>query len=200
MENTNENLEHIEHHQHAAHAGGFDRKVAMSMAIIAALLASVTMLSHRAHNNTIRLQTDASILRTQATDEWGYYQAKNIRRHAYQSNIELLDMMPRSAGTEDRYNKTKAQWEKQLSDYRAELPEHMEKAKKYGTDSEARLKESAEQHHRGDRFDIAELAAELGLVLCSLAVLTKRSNFWWMGIVSAVVGLFVACSAFLILD
>jgi hypothetical protein len=198
MENTHENLEHIEHQQHAAHSSGFDRSVAMSMAIIAALLASVTMLSHRAHNKTILDQTAANIARTQATDEWGYYQAKNIRKHAYQSNIELLDMMPRSPGTEDRYKKTKAEWEKQLSDYKEELPHHMETAKKLGIEADQQLKESELTHHRGDRFDIAELAAELGLVLCSLAVLTKRANFWWFGIVAAIVGLFVAFSAFFI--
>jgi len=196
MENTSENLEHIEHHQHAAHLGGFDRNVAMSMAIIAALLATVTMLSHRSHNDTIRLQTEANILRTQATDEWGYYQAKNIRRHAYQSNLEILAMMPRASGNDERYAKTTLDWEKQLDTYRKELPDHKDKAEKLSTDSEKKMDESVETHHRGDRFDVAELAAELGLVLCSLAVLTKRSNFWWLGIVSAVIGLGAACSAF----
>jgi hypothetical protein len=200
MENTNENLEHIEHHQHAAHSGGFDRKVAMSMAIIAALLATVTMLSHRAHNSTIRLQTEANILRTQATDMWGYYQAQNIRRHAYESNIELLDMMPRAAGTDERYNKTKAKWEKQISDYQAELAKHKEEAEDFTAESVERMHTSAETHHRGDRFDLAELAAELGLVLCSLAVLTKRINFWWAGILAAVVGLMVAMSVLFIHD
>lgn len=200
MENTHENLEHIEHHQHAAHSGGFDRNVAMSMAIIAAVLATVTMLSHRAHNETIRLQTEANILRTQATDEWGYYQAKNTRRHAYQSNIELLEMMPRASGTEDRYKKTKADWDKQLSDYKAELPGHKEKAEKLGVDADERMTKSVETHHRGDRYDLAELASELGLVLCSLAVLTKRGMFWWIGVLAAIAGIFIAASAFMIFD
>src|ERR1700730_13958381 len=103
MENTHEQLEQIEHSQHAAHGGSFDRLVATSMAIIAALLAPVTMLSHRAHNDTLRLQTEANILHTQATDQWGYYQAKNIRRHAYQSNLRILDLMPRGTGSEEAY-------------------------------------------------------------------------------------------------
>ena len=41
-----EHLEHAEHAQHAAH-NPFDRRVAMSMAIVAAVLACVAMLSHR---------------------------------------------------------------------------------------------------------------------------------------------------------
>ncbi len=166
------------------------------MAIIAALLATVTMLSHRAHNSTIRLQTEANIFRTQATDDWGYYQAKNIRRHAYESNIELLDMMPRAAGTDDRYRTTRSRWERQLADYEVELPKHKQEAETHGKEADERLKSSEKQHHQGDRFDLSELAAELGLVLCSLAVLTKRGLFWWIGIASAVVGLVIACSAF----
>src|SRR5438309_9628107 len=83
MENTSENLEHIEHNQHAAHASHFDRRVAVSMAIIAALLATVTLLSHRAHNATLRFQSEANIFQTKASDEWNYYQAKNNRDHAY---------------------------------------------------------------------------------------------------------------------
>ena len=43
-------------------------------------------------------------------------------------------------------------------------------------------------HHLGDRYDMAELGVEIGLVLCSLAVLTKRRGFWYAGMLCGAVG------------
>jgi hypothetical protein len=198
MEPTREQVEHIEHTQHAAHGGTFDRRVATTMAIIAAMLAAETMLSHRAHNDTLRFQTEADILHTQANDEWSYYQAKNIRRHAYQSNLAMLELLTRSPGSDERYQALRAEWEKQLADYKSELPPQKEKAEHLTHEAEQRMAKSEEAHHKGDRFDIGELAVELGLVLCSLAVLTKRAPFWYVGMAAAAIGAVVGVSAFLV--
>src|SRR4051794_39260309 len=98
---TDKRLEHAEHTQHHAH-DPFDRRVAMSMAIIAAVLAGVTLLSHRGHTETLRLRAEANsiqteaarlhtlanIAHTQATDTWGMYQAKNIRSHEFQAYLQ----------------------------------------------------------------------------------------------------------------
>lgn len=70
---------HIEHAEHAAHAvhDNFNKQVTMSIAIVAAVLAAVTMLGHRAHNDTLRLQgealdfqTKASIKSTKTANKW----------------------------------------------------------------------------------------------------------------------------------
>src|SRR5258708_8334509 len=83
---------HIEHAQHAAHAvhDDFNRKVTISIAGIAALLACVTMLGHREHNKTLQLQNEAGRMATEATDAWNYYQTKNIR--SFQANLMLNQM------------------------------------------------------------------------------------------------------------
>jgi hypothetical protein len=94
-EGTENHLEHAEHAQHAAH-DPFDRRVAMTMAITAAVLALATVLSHRAHNQVLQLQGEAGQLRTQATtyhtqasDQWGYFQAKKQRMYLYGANADL---------------------------------------------------------------------------------------------------------------
>ncbi len=58
----------------------FDRKVAVTMAIVAALLAIVTVLGHIFSNEEILAQQKAS-------DQWAFYQAKDIRR--YDSEIAV---------------------------------------------------------------------------------------------------------------
>jgi hypothetical protein len=227
MENPSEHLEHIEHQQHAAQAGGFDRKVAVTMAIIAAFLATVTMLSHRAHNETLRLQgeanrfqVEANIDHTRAADQWGFYQAKNIRKHEYQAMSNLLKVMAPAAGKENEQAKQIAYWEGKAKEYegvddkkddanedsekkslkkiRAEA-EHLEyEARSKESKAEKRLEESEHHHHRGFWLDMAQLAVELGLVLCSLAVLSKRAPFWFAGMASAAVGLVIASVALFI--
>lgn len=226
MENTHEQLENIEHTQHASHGGGFDRKVAMTMAIIAAMLASVTMLSHRAHNETLRLQgeanrlqTEANIEHTRAADQWGFYQAKNIRRHEYLAFGNLLKVMAPAAGKESEQAKQIQFWEAKAKEYdgaddkkdegedaekkslkviRKEAEHLEEEASHKQHEAHELLKESEHTHHRGDRFDLSELGVELGLVLCSLAVLTKRTPFWLFGIGAAVVGVVIAGTAYFV--
>lgn len=211
MENTSENIEHIEHAQHAAH-DPFNRSVAMTMAIVAAALACVTMLSHREHNRTIQLLSEASILNseanafhTQSADQWAYYQAKNIRRHNYQALKSLLGILANAPGSETERAKAEKGWDKQLDQYKDELPEHRSKAEElrakaeeYEKEAREKQHQSEEAHHRGDRFDLAELGVELSLVLCSIAVLTKKAGFWFAGIACGVIGALVAVSAFMI--
>jgi hypothetical protein len=60
-----------------------------------------------------------------------------------------------------------------------------EEAKKYHEESE-------KMHHLGNRYDLAELGVELGLVLCSLALITRNRNFWYSGMVCAAVGAVIA--------
>ena len=59
-----------------------EKKIGLTMAIVAVLLALATMLGHRSH-------TDEVLIQTKANDQWAYYQAKNIRSHMYEANFEM---------------------------------------------------------------------------------------------------------------
>src|SRR5438105_3922650 len=52
----------------------------------------------------------------------------------------------------------------------------------------ARVERSHEVHARSDRFDLAELGVEIGLVLCSIAMLAKRKAFWILAVLFALAG------------
>src|SRR6516162_8498547 len=106
MGGTHEALEHAEHVQHQAH-DPFDKRVAMTMAVVAACLASVTLLSHREHNQTILEQAEATTLHTQASDQWNFYQAKNIRTHEYNAMAQLLSAFKSDALQEDAAQKAR---------------------------------------------------------------------------------------------
>jgi hypothetical protein len=197
MSDTHEHLEQAEHAQHAIH-DPFTSRVALTIAVIAAVLAAVTLLSHRAHNAALQAQIEAGILQTQASDQWAFYQAKNIRRHEYKAYSDLLGVLAKEQGKEGAATALHQQWGSQVSKYDSsgmdELPALKAKAEALEAQSRARRQESEHTHHRGTRYDLGELAVELGLVLCSIAVLTRKRPFWFAGIAAAVLGAAVAVS------
>src|ERR1700728_2182110 len=64
--------EHEEHEEQRLHP--LTIPVSVTISILAVLGAIVTLLGHRAHTEELLLQAKAS-------DQWGYYQAKDIRLH-----------------------------------------------------------------------------------------------------------------------
>lgn len=219
--------EHIEHAEHGAHATDpFDRRVAVSVAIVAAVLAGISMLGHRKHNEVLQLQGDANRLQTEAgivqtkanidhthaTDQWGFYQAKNIRQQMYAANLGLLDTLGRDPAKAKQAEGVRKSMQDQVDKYKKELPEMMEKARELTAAGDrkqkealreqekamAKVAESNHAHHQADRLDYAHLGAELGIVLCSLTLLTKRKVFWFTGLAAVVLALGLTASAYTI--
>lgn len=192
-------LEHAEHAKHAVH-DPFDRRVAMTIAIVAAVLACVTMLSHREHNTTLRLQTQVDIQHTKAANEWNYYQAKKNRQYLYEACTDLLLVTAKDPN--EPKARTKAaefvnQWTEKVKKYEHETDEIMQRARHCEEQARHDQEASDHAHHRGARFDFGELGVEMSLVLCSVAVLTKRPGFWYSGMSIGVVGVVTGLSAFL---
>jgi Domain of unknown function (DUF4337) len=188
----------------------FDRKVAMTMAILAAGLALVTMLSHRANTESLRQQMDANSMRTEAniyhtraSDEWTYYQAKNIRSTAYQGFLAMLDALAKDPFNGHKGLELQEEWGAEVRKYEGtELPqlkasaEHLvSQAVKFESEADQAIRVSYQAHRQCERLDLAELALEVGLVLCSLGVLTKGQNFWYAGIAAGALGALISITA-----
>jgi Domain of unknown function (DUF4337) len=152
----------------------FDKKVAATMAILAAALAVVSVLGHIMNNEELLEQQKAS-------DQWSYYQAKSIRR--YQSEV-ARDLF---AGMK-------------LNDQSTTYQKNSEKYKKDDEDiqKEAQGLEQ-ESHLRGRQalgFHFGEVFLEFSIVLASLAILTKRRFLWHACILSGTIGAVVAVTIF----
>jgi hypothetical protein len=176
-----EHLEHAEHAQHAAH-NPFDRKVTVTIAIVAAMLAAVTMVGHGAHNEALQLNI-------KKTDQYSFYQAKKNRETIFEASLDLVELLTLKDGAEKRKAEIVARWRSQNEKYEKELPEMLEKAKHLES-------EAAHVHHQAVFFDLGELALQLGVVLCSLAILTKGQGFWYSGMICSLIGFVVALSAY----
>jgi hypothetical protein len=197
---TEQHLEHAEHAQHHA-LNPFDRRVAVSMAIIAAVLAGVTMLSHRGHTETLRLATEATKHHTQESDAWNYYQAKNIISYDYKAHLATINLIPATAETAKARKKAFASLTDVLDKYEGplgsdgkrvkaegDLAKRQKEALDWKAKGEKATAESHHTHHAVDWIDYGHLALDLALVFCTVALLTKLRGFWYSGTFMGLVG------------
>jgi hypothetical protein len=162
-------------HEHAEHAKEpFDKKVAVTMAVIAAMLAIDGVTAHM-------LTTEELLLQAKASDTWAYYQAKSIRR--YNSEI-AADVMK---GFHDLGAEPVEKYKGNVEKYKKESEELSDQAKEF----EAESRKKGDQAHR---LDYGEVFLELGIVFASMAILTKNPLIWYASIGSALVGLLIALS------
>jgi hypothetical protein len=202
---TDQHLEHTEHTQHHAQ-DPFDRKIAMSMAVLAAVLAGVTMLSHRGHTETLRLATEATQFHTQESDAWNYYQAKNVIGFDYDGQLKLLPLIPTSEDTAKARKEAEVLFKDVLDKYRGPLgPDKKKRQKDKGQLAELKAKaeklqaqgkeattKSHHVHGAVDWIDGGHLALDLSLVLCTVALLTRQRSFWYTGLLVGLIGASVA--------
>jgi hypothetical protein len=166
--------EEVEEHVHHAKEP-FDKLVAGTMAIVAALLAVVSVLGQ--HYNTEKLLTQQK-----SSDQWAFYQAKNIRRYSAQVAQDTLGQLKAGPEVIGKYVKDGEKYDKQMEDIQKDAKELENESKKAG--------------HQAERFHIGEVFLEVGIVLSSLAILTKRRVFFIGGGVSAAIGVVLAVTAY----
>jgi hypothetical protein len=134
-----------EHAEEAAHERSL-APVTVTMAILAVLVATITLLGHRAHTEEILLQT-------KATDQWAYYQAKEIRRHSYELFLDEVSVF--SLQPTEKVEQLKQKYIGEVARYDGEQKEIEAEAKK--AEDDVKL-----QERRADRFDLGEVLLESG--------------------------------------
>jgi hypothetical protein len=171
-----------EMHEHAEHAKHDPSlvPVTFTMAMLAVLVAVVSLLGHRAH-------TEELLLQNKATDQWAYFQAKNIRRHSYETFLDLLSITA---------SKDPQVLAKLTEKYKGEVDRYRDEQKEIEAEAHGLEQEVGMAGRKGDRFDLGELLLEAALVICSITLLTSRRLFWITGITLGTAGLAVALTGF----
>jgi hypothetical protein len=176
-----EGIELPEHEEHEPHHP-LTIPVSVTISILAVLGAIVTLLGHRSHTEELLLQAKAS-------DQWNYYQAKDIRLHEMDAVADMLGALAPHEREE-----TSAVREK----YVKEVERYTEDKKEIRKKSEELESERDLISHRADRFDAGEVFLEMGLVICSITLLTKKRFFWFSGIAIGAVGVVLAITGLLL--
>lgn len=151
------------------------KRVAMTMAVVAVLLAVVTMFGHRAH-------TEEVVLQTRTADQWAYFQAKNNRSQMYAADSKLAGLLGGGGP-------------KVAEEFSVAAEEQKKDAENVRQQAEKLDEETRAIAHAAKYFDFGEVLLEVSIVLCSISLLTGRLAFWKMSFVSTAAGVVLAIVA-----
>jgi hypothetical protein len=156
--------------------------VSLTISILAVVVAAATLMGHRAH-------TEELLLQAQASDQWNYYQAKNIRLHEMQVVVDQFAVL--TTIDKEKAELLREKYQKEVERYEKDKDTISDKAKELENERDVLRK-------RADRFDAGEGILEIALVICSVTLLTEKKLFWYAGILIGVVGLVAALAGFLV--
>jgi hypothetical protein len=157
-------------------------KVSLTVSIMAVLLATVSLVSHRAHTESLRFET-------RAASRWTQYQAKSIRLHETRGISDVIDLVtPLNKETGEKLHEKYA---KELEHYESDKEDVANEAKKLEDERDL-------AGNRADRFDAGAELLAIGLVICSITLLTKRKGFWFGGMIIGALGVAVGLTGFLL--
>src|SRR4051794_32422942 len=195
MAGPHENLEHAEHAQHAAHEGGHNKQIALIISVLALFLAFSETFGKSAQTAALNAQIEASNL-------WNFFQAKNIRRTMtlVASDMAKLDA---TVATAEPHKAALAKqidtWSKTAERYRSE-PEagggKGEGTKELSERALAMEKVRDLELNKYHNFEFASAAFQIGIVLCSAAVITGMMALAWAAIGIGLIGVMFTTMGF----
>lgn len=161
--------EQIHHEAHRAAHSEKERwvsQVALSSAFFAVFAAIAALLANH-HAN------EAMIDQIQASDHWGYYQAKGIKSAILGSKIELLQSLGKKPARHE---------EAKLEEYKKEQEQIAEKA---------REKEEVSEQHLHHHVILARGVTlfQVAIAIAAISVLSRRKRYWYVSLGFATVGL-----------
>ena len=184
--------ETIEKAQEGEHEPGFNRRIALVIAILALFLSFSETLGKSA-------QTEAISANVESSNLWAFFQAKTVRMTVVRTAAEEMKIVAASASDPavktamdqqiDAWQKTAARYdsEPETHEGRKELTERAKEAE------EGRDLAMARYHH----YELSSAAFQIGIVLASAAVITGMVALAWfagalglVGVVLLALGLF----------
>ena len=156
--------------EHAAQHGGADSfagTIAVMTAILATIGALFSYMGGATQANAGLFKNNAAIKKTEASNQWNYYQAKSSKQNLSELALELAPDAKREfyKGEIDRYKKEKA-------DIKAEAEKLEHEAKNWDEQSEAQM-------HLHHRWAQATTALQISIALAAIALLTRRRWLEW---------------------
>ena len=172
--------EQIEGAEATAEVSRHDKRIALVIAILALFLAFSETLGKSAQTETISANVKLS-------DTWSYFQAKDIRKtvvNAAAEEAKLLGGTLTDPAAKAAIDKQIEAWHASAAHYEADRKELQAHAT---AEEEDRDVSTAKYHH----YEIASAAFQIGIVLCSAAVITGIIALVWFAGALGVAGLAV---------
>lgn len=180
-------LEHAAQGGHGDHeGGGLINQIAMFTAIIATVGALFSYMGGATQAEAGLLKNDAAITKTEANDQWNYYQSKSTK----QALAELARDLSTKPADKEKY-------QAKVDRYDKEKNEIKDKADKLEEKVSELEKESKEQMHQHHRWAQATTVLQVAIALAAIALLTRKKWLEWAMLGTAGAGVIVGLLAFL---
>lgn len=174
-------LEHAAQNEPHGTAG----QLAVITAILATVGAMFSFMGGEAQTEAGLLKNDAAIKKTEASNQWNYYQAKNGRQYLSDLAAELT--------AESR----KAFYLDEAKRYAREKAEIKLAAEKLEAESKVFDDQSAEKLHQHTRWGQATTALQSSIAIAAIALLTRRKWLEYAVFGLSAVGLVLGALAWL---
>ena len=167
---------------------GFTRRVAITTAIYAVMLAIAAL----GGNNAMK---DMLLAQQQASDQWAFYQAKVIREHEYRIQQKRLEveLAERGAGMAPE---VRQQYEALLAEYSAETKRYNTEKKDIEKDAKKLEHERDVSRQRDPYFDFAEVLLQIAIVMSSVSILSSSRLMYGLSLLLALGGTFLMINGY----
>jgi hypothetical protein len=156
----------VEHQAH--HGPGLGQYVAIFTAVLATIAAIVGYHVSTTLNEAMLFKNEAVLLKAEASDQWGYYQAKSTKGHI----VEIASHLARGS-TAERYRQQIEKYEQEKRDIKRDAE---------ALDAKSRAASERSEHlmrplHRAEQ---AMTLLQIAISLASITALTRKR--WLFGI------------------
>jgi hypothetical protein len=155
--------------EHAAHepSDSFSGRLAVGTAILATVAAIFSYMGGATQSNAGLDKNNAAIRKTEAANQWAYYQSKGNKQNLSELAVELVP------------DARKPFYQDEARRYKAEKVEIQVKAEKLEAESLAFDEKSDQQIHEHHRWAQATTVLQISIAMAAIALLTKRKWLVW---------------------
>ncbi len=185
-ETANDAFEHAEHAEHAAHQGTpFLLMVSVTIAFIAVFAASVGSLESLETAAALTEQNAASLLQNKTSDQWAFFQAKSIKKNAYEIAAK------NGGAAADEFAQEARRYDAESQSIKADAQQSQHKV-------EERLHEAERHEHRHHILTMAATFLHVAIAITTIAIVTKGQRWPWLcGLTLSAAGVSMAVYAYL---
>jgi hypothetical protein len=175
----------IEHAAQHADKDSFAGMIAVATAILATIGALFSYMGGATQANAGLYKNNAAIKKTEASNQWNYYQAKSSKQNLAELAAVIVAEDKREA------------YGKEIERYKAEKAEIKLAADKLEAESKEWDKQSDAQMHLHHRWAQATTALQISIALAAIALLTRRKWLEWGCFGVASIGIALGAAAML---
>jgi hypothetical protein len=165
-------------------SGGMIAQIAVITAIIATVGAIFSYMGGATQANAGLYKNNAAIKKTEASNQWNFFQAKSTKQSLAEVSRDLTTVEP-----------DKAKYQAKIDRYEKEKNDIKLAAEKLESESAAWDKSSDEQMHQHHRWAQATTVLQVSIALAAIALLTRKKWLEYGMFALAGVGLVVGALA-----